>query len=230
MKRFWKEVSVEREGEGWTIRLDGRAVKTPARGALIVPTRALADALAGEWEAVGAASDPRNMPLTGLANAAIDRVAPARQAFADNLANYAEADLACYRAEGPRELVDRQAEQWDKLLGWARRRFDVDFATTSGLRHVAQPSATVERLSHAIAALDPFRLAGLSPVVTIGGSLVAALAVLEKAISPEEAWEAVSVDDRWQIEQWGADADAEAALENRRRDFLSAARFLDLLD
>ena len=230
MKRFWKEVSVEREGEGWTIRLDGRAVKTPARGALSVPPRALADALAGEGEAVGAAIDPRNMPLTGLANAAIDRVAPARQAFADNLANYAEADLACYRAEGPRELVDRQAEQWDKLLGWARRRFDVDFATTSGLRHVAQPSATVERLSHAIAALDPFRLAGLSPVVTIGGSLVAALAVLEKAISPEEAWEAVSVDDRWQIEQWGADADAEAALENRRRDFLSAARFLDLLD
>ena len=230
MKRFWKEVSVEREGEGWTIRLDGRAVKTPARGALIVPTRALADALAGEWEAVGAAIDPRNMPLTGLANAAIDRVAPARQAFADNLANYAEADLACYRAEGPRELVDRQAEQWDKLLGWARRRFDVDFATTSGLRHVAQPSATVERLSHAIAALDPFRLAGLSPLVTIGGSLVAALAVLEKAIPPEEAWEAVSVDDRWQIEQWGADADAEAALENRRRDFLSAAQFLDLLD
>ena len=224
------EVSVEPVGEGWTIWLDGRAVKTPARGALIVPTRALADALAGEWEAVGAAIDPRNMPLTGLANAAIDRVAPARQAFADNLANYAEADLACYRAEGPRELVDRQAEQWDKLLGWARRRFDVDFATTSGLRHVAQPSATVERLSRAIAALHPFRLAGLSPLVTIGGSLVAALAVLEKAIPPEEAWEAVSVDDRWQIEQWGADADAEAALENRRRDFLSAARFLDLLD
>jgi chaperone required for assembly of F1-ATPase len=230
VKRFWKEVSVEPEGEGWTIRLDGRPIKTPARAALEVPSDALAEAIAEEWRAVGGKIDPRAMPLTGLTNAAIDRVAPARQAFADNLANYAEADLACYRAEGPRELVDRQAEEWDQLLGWARRRFDVDFVTTSGLIHVAQPPATVERLSHAVSSLDAFRLAGLSPLVTIGGSLVAALAVLEKAITPEEAWEAVSLDDRWQIEQWGADAEAEAALENRRRDFLAAGRFIDLLN
>jgi chaperone required for assembly of F1-ATPase len=170
------------------------------------------------------------MPLTGLANAGIDRVAPERQAFAQGLARYAEADLACYRAEGPRELVARQDEQWDALLGWARRRFDVDFVTTSGLMHVVQPAATLERLSHAVAALDPFRLAGLSPLVTIGGSLVAALAVLEKAIAPERAWDAVSVDERWQLEQWGSDAEAEKALENRRRDFSAAAKFLELLD
>jgi chaperone required for assembly of F1-ATPase len=170
------------------------------------------------------------MPLTGLANAAIDRVAPERQAFANGIARYAEADLACYRADGPRALVQRQEEQWDKLLLWARRRYDVDFATTSRLTHVVQPAATVERLSHAVAALDPFRLAGLSPLVTIGGSLVAALAVLEKAISPDRAWEAVSLDEQWQLEQWGSDAEAEAALENRRRDFMAAARFLDFLD
>jgi chaperone required for assembly of F1-ATPase len=96
--------------------------------------------------------------------------------------------------------------------------------------HVAQPPATVERLSHAVAALDPFRLAGLSPLVTIGGSLISAIAVLEKAVTPVEAWEAASVDDRWQLERWGRDAEAETALENRRRDFLAAARFLDLLD
>jgi chaperone required for assembly of F1-ATPase len=230
VKRFWKEVSVEPEGEGWTIKLDGRPIKTPARAPLETPTEALAEAIAEEWRAVGETIEPRAMPLTGLANAAIDRVAPAKQAFADNLANYAEADLACYRAEGPRELLDRQEEQWDELLGWARRRFDVDFVTTSGLLHVAQPSATVERLSHAIATLDPFRLAGLSPLVTIGGSLVAPLAILEEAITSDEAWQAVSIDDRWQLEQWGADADAETALENRRRDFLAAARFLDLLN
>ena len=230
MNRFWKEVGVEQEGEGWGVRLDGRPVKTPARAALRVPTSQLADDIAKEWRDVDDKIDPRAMPFTGLANAAIDRVASDRQAFASGLANYAEADLACYRAEGPHELVDRQEEQWDKLLAWARRRFDVDFVTTSGLMHVAQPAATVERLSHAVSALDPFRLAGLSPLVTVGGSLVAALAVLEKAITPEEAWEAVSVDDRWQLEQWGADSEAEAALENRRRSFLAAARFLECLD
>ena len=230
MKRFWRDVAVEQEADGWTIKLDGRPVKTPARAALAVPTRTLADAIAGEWRSVEGKIDPRAIPLTGLANAAIDRIAPDREAFADNLARYAEADLACYRADGPRALVERQEQQWDKLLGWARRRYDVDFVTTSGLMHVAQTAATIERLSHAVAALDPFRLAGLSPLVTVGGSLVAALAVLEKALAPEEAWDAVSIDERWQLEQWGADADAEVALENRRRDFLSASRFLDLLD
>jgi chaperone required for assembly of F1-ATPase len=230
VKRFWKEVAVDPEGGGWTIKLDGRPVKTPARVSLIVPTPALAEAIADEWRSVEGEIDPRAMPLTGLANAGIDRVAPERQAFAQGLARYAEADLACYRAEGPRELVARQDEQWDALLGWARRRFDVDFVTTSGLMHVVQPAATLERLSHAVAALDPFRLAGLSPLVTIGGSLVAALAVLEKAIAPERAWDAVSVDERWQLEQWGSDAEAEKALENRRRDFSAAAKFLELLD
>lgn len=228
MKRFWKDVAVEPEGDGWTIKLDGRPVRTPARAALAVPTIPLADAIAAEWRGVESEIDPRSMPLTGLANGAIDRIAPDRHAFAEGLARYAEADLACYRAEGP--LAERQAQEWDKLLGWARRRYDVDFATTSGLMHVAQAAATVERLAHAVEALDSFRLAGLSPLVTIGGSLVAALAVLEKQVSPEDAWDAVSIDERWQIEQWGADAEAQAALEHRRRDFLAAARFLDLLD
>jgi chaperone required for assembly of F1-ATPase len=230
VKRFWKTVSVEREGDGWAIKLDGRPVRTPARAALMVPTEALAGAIAGEWRAVPDEIDPRAMPLTGFANAAIDRVAPNGEAFARGLARYAEADLACYRAEGPQTLVARQEEQWGKLLAWGRRRYDVDFATTCGLMHVAQPGATVERLSHAVAALDSFRLAGLSPLVTIGGSLLAALAVEEKAITPEDAWDAVSIDERWQLEQWGSDAEAEAALENRRRDFFAAARFLELLD
>ena len=230
MKRFWKEVATEREDGGWTIKLDGRPVKTPARAPLLVPTEGLAEAIADEWRSVGDTIDPRAMPLTGLANAAIDRVAPERQAFAQSLAAYGEADLACYRAEGPRELVVRQEHSWDEMLGWGRRRFDVDFATTSGLMHIAQPQATVERLAHAVAALDAFRLAGLSPLVTVGGSLIAALAVLEKALTPEQAWDAVSIDDRWQLEQWGADLEAEQALENRRRDFFAAALFLELVD
>lgn len=230
MKRFWKDVAVVPEEGGWGVRLNSRPVRTPARAPLVVPTEALAQAIADEWRSVEGEIDPRAMPLTGLANAAIDRVAPEPEAFAAALARYAEADLACYRAEAPRALAKRQAESWDALLAWARRRYDVDFATTCGIVHVEQPSATVERLSHAVASLDPFRLAGLSPLVTIGGSLVAALAVLEKAMTPEAVWDAVSIDERWQLEQWGADAEAEAALKNRRRDFLAAARFLELLD
>ena len=194
-----------------------------------MPSGPLAEAIAQEWAAAGESIDPRAMPLTGLANAAIDRIAPDRAAFAAALGKYAQGDLACYRGEGPQSLAASQVESWDALLGWARRRFDVDFVTTIGLTHVAQPKATVERLAHEVAALDPFRLAGLSPLVTIGGSLVAALAVLESALTPGQAWDSVSIDERWQIEKWGSDTEAETALANRRRDFLAAARFLELL-
>ncbi len=230
MKRFWKAADVVETDGCWGVELDGKPLRTPAREPLTVPTKALADAIAGEWNGVEEKFDPRGLPLTGLANAAIDRVAPDKQAFADDLARYAEADLACYRAEGPQGLVERQAELWDPLLGWGQRRFDVDFKTTGGIVHVAQPQATVDRLAHAISMLDPFRLAGLSPLVTIGGSLLAALGVLEGAFTPEQAWEAVSVDDLWQLEKWGSDAEAEAALANRRWDYLAAAKFLELLE
>lgn len=230
MKRSWKEAAVSEAEGSWVIELDGRPVRTPAGAALSVRTRGLADAIADEWRAVEGDIDPRAMPLTGIANATIDRVAPDQQAFAGGLARYAEADLACYRSEWPPELVERQEQCWDPLLAWARRRYDLDFATTSGLMHVPQPPATVERLAHAVAALDAFRLAGLSPLVSSGGSLIAALAILERAITADEAWRAVSIDECWQLEQWGSDPEAQAALDNRRRDFLAAARFLELLD
>ena len=230
MKRFWKSAAAVEMDRGYAVELDGRPVKTPARAELAVPTSALAEAIAAEWNDSPEEVDPRTMPLTGLANAAIDRVAPDKDAFAAGLARYGESDLTCYRAEGPETLVKRQTESWDALLGWARRRYDVDFATCSGVMHVPQPEETVRKLGHAVAMLDAFRLAGLSPLVTIGGSLVAGLAVLEKMMPATEAWEAVSLDDRWQMEQWGADAEAEAALDARRRDFLAGARFLELLD
>lgn len=229
MKRFWTAAEAVAQEGGWGVRLDQRPLRTPGRALLEVPSEPLAGAIAQEWAAAGETVNPWAMPLTGLANAAIDRIAPDRAAFAAALGKYAQGDLACYRAEGPQSLASSQAESWDALLGWARRRFDVEFFTTTGLIHVAQPKATVERLAHEIAALDPFRLAGLSPLVTIGGSLVAALAVLAGARTPEQAWDSVSIDERWQIEKWGADAEAEAALANRRRDFLAAAQFLDLL-
>lgn len=230
MKRFWKTADVARGESDWAVALDGKRVRTPAGKPLLVPAEPLAQAIAGEWNAAGKTVEPRDMPLTGLASAAIDVVSPGPEAFAAGLAKYGESDLACYRTEAPRELVARQAEKWDGLLAWARRRFDVDFRTTCGIVHVHQPEATVQRLAHAVAALDAFRLAGLSPLVTIGGSLVTALAVLEGAISADEGWVAVSIDEQWQLDQWGGDAEAQAALDARRRDFLAAARFLELLD
>jgi chaperone required for assembly of F1-ATPase len=229
VKRFWKLAEAVPVGDAWAILIDGRPVKTPGKSDLVVPTRALGEAIADEWNAVEGDIDPRTMPLTGIANAAIEHLARDPAAFAAGLARYAESDLACYRADSPTGLAERQRYEWDRLLAWARRRFDVDFAVTTGLTHVEQPPATVDRLRHAVSVLDPFHLAGLSPLVTIGGSLVAALGVLENASTPEEAWQAVTVDDRWQLEQWGSDTEAEAALENRRCDFMTAARFLRLL-
>jgi len=229
VKRFWTTAETVEAGDGFGIALDGKAVRTPARAELVVGTSALADAIAREWAECADQVDPRAMPLTGLANAAIDRIAPDPGRFAVDLAKYAEGDLLCYRADGPEALVARETELWDPLLGWARRRFDVDFTTAGGVMHVPQPRETVRKLGHEVASLAAFTLAGLSPLVTIGGSLVAALAVLEESISLDAAWDAVSLDERWQLEQWGADTEAEAALSAKREDFLAAARFLDLL-
>ncbi len=230
MKRFWKEaIAVADEGGQWRIELDGRPVRTPARALLLLPGAELAKQTAAEWQASDETIDPRAMPLTGLANAAVDHVAPRIGDFADGLARYANSDLLCYRADSPDKLIAAQADAWDPLLQWARRRFDVDFVVTQGVAPVDQPRATRDRLAQAVHALDPYRLAGLSPLVTIGGSLVAALALLEGAVTVHEAWSAVSLDERWQLEQWGSDAEAEKAMAAREAEFRAAARFLALL-
>lgn len=225
MKRFWKEVSVE-NGQ---VALDGKPVRTPDRAPLALPTPALAEAVAEEWRAVGETLDPRAMKLTGLANAAIDKISADPAPFAQGLAAYGESDLLYYRAEDPEPLVLRQAEAWDPLLDWARSRYDVHFETATGVIHKAQPEATIARLAEAVHALDPFHIAGLSPLVTISGSLVGALALLEGAIPAEALWQAAHVDELWQAEQWGEDELALAARDSRRVDFLAGVRFLELL-
>ncbi len=227
MKRFWTSVSVDAER---VVRLDDRPVRTPGRVPLALPTPALAEAVAGEWRDVGEAVDPRAMPLTGLANAAIDRIGADPAPFADGLARYAESDLLCYRADSPPELVERQDAVWNPLLDWARDRYDVHFTNVTGIMHRPQPSATAERLAQAVAALDPFRLAALSPVVTITGSLVLALALLEDAADADTIWTAAHVDEDFQAEQWGEDYLAVEAREAKRREFDAAVRFLKALD
>lgn len=220
MKRFWKTVTVE----NGTILLDGRLVKTPGRLTLHLPTAPLAEAIADEWRAVGDDIRPHEMKLTGLANAAIER-APS----AGTLAVYGETDLLCYRAETPPELAAREAEVWDSLLDWARKRFDITFNITAGIVHVAQPAETIKSLGAAVAAYDDFHRTALSPLVTIGGSLVVALMLAEGAITPDVAFDACHLDELWQAELWGEDWMATEARAARRDDFLNASRFLSLL-
>lgn len=227
MKRFWTDVTVDTDR---AIRLDDRPVRTPGRAPLALPTAALAEAIATEWRDVGETLDPRLMPLTGLANAAIDRVAPDPQAFAGGLAAYAESDLLYYRAESPAELIAREAAAWDPLLAWARDRYDIHFETVSGVMHRPQPPATLARLTEAVASRAPFALVALQPIVTIGGTLVGALALAEKAIDADTLWTAAIVDESWQAELWGEDAEAVQTRATRRRDFDAAVRFLTLLD
>lgn len=229
MKRFFKNAEVAEAKSGFGIALDGRPVRTPGRALLAVPSNMLAEAIAAEWNGQGDTIDPRSMPLTGLANAAIDRIAPDAEAFARSLAIYGESDLTCYRAEAPQALVERQAASWDALIAWARRRFDVDFEIVCGVMHRPQHETTLRQLSQAVAARTPFELAGLSPLVTVSGSLLIGLALAEGATDLETAWAAATLDEAWQAEQWGADAEAEKALEGRQRDFEAGYRFLSLL-
>jgi len=225
VKRFYKEVTVQ----GGAILLDGRPVKTPARASLVLPSALLAGAVAKEWRTQGERIDPRAMPLTGLSNAAIDRVAPDPAAFARPIAAYAESDLLCYRAEAPAELVARQAQEWDPLLDWARARYDVHFTVTTGIIHAPQSPATVARLGEVLIAQNAFMLAAMSPLVTVGGSLVTALALVEGAIDADRAFDVTHLDELWQAERWGEDKLALEARAARRRDFMAAAEMVKLL-
>ena len=226
MKRFWRSVTIDPAG---TIMLDGRPVRTPGRELLQLPTRALAEAIALEWCAVEDMINPRAMRLTGLANAAIDRVAPDHMAFALGLARYGESDLLYYRAPSPQQLIDLQRRAWDPILAWAAGRYDVHFEPVAGIVHHGQPDATLKRLGNAVAALSPFMLAPLSTLVTLTGSLIIALALLEHAIGADEGWLAAHVDEDWQASLWGEDAEALRARADARLDYDAAIRFLAAL-
>ena len=226
MKRFYTAAAATPEHG---ITLDGRPLRTPARAVFAVPGAALAQAIAAEWNAQGDTIAPRSMPLTGLANAAIDRVAPDPQAFAATLSRFAESELLAYRADAPAPLLARQAAVWDPLLDWARGRYDIAFVLATGILHRAQPTATLARIAAAYAAFDAFRLAALQPVVTITGSAVIGLAVADGHIDAEAAYAAGHLDEIWQAEQWGKDPLAAAAEAERRADLAAAVAFLALL-
>ncbi len=230
MKRFWKcAEAVGAADGGWSVQLDGRPVRTPARALLSVPGAATAAAIAGEWNAQAEEIDPRTMPMTGFANATIDRVLPALGDFRGQIAAYAESDLLCYRADGPEPLVARQQAEWDPLLGWARQRFAVEFVVTEGIVPVDQPALTLAALRGAVEALDPWQLAGTATLTQISGTLVGTLALLHGAVEAAALFEAASLDERWQAEQWGEDGEAAEGLALRRAEFLDAARWCALV-
>lgn len=229
MKRFWKEVAVVDADSSWGIALDRRPVRTPQRAPLAVASLALAEAIAAEWQDVGETIDPAAMPMTGLTNAAIDLAAPDLAAFAAPVAAYAESDLFCYRDARDAALQKEQAEAWNPLLSWAELRYGIEFALTQGVLPIDQPGATIAALRDAVLAQDPWRITALTPLVTIGGSLVAGLALLERAGDADALWDAVSLDDLYQERRWGADSEAQKMRAAHKRDWDNAARFLTLL-
>jgi chaperone required for assembly of F1-ATPase len=229
MRRFWKEVTTEQSAYGLAIRLDGKPVKTPLRAELTVPTQMLADAVISEWEAVEEKIDPAAMPMTGFANAAIDRIGPERATFVDAISAYGETDLFCYRAEQGEPLAVRQAEVWEPWLEWARARYGVVFNVVEGIMPQPQPADTVERLKAAVTSRGTFELAAMAKLAHLSGSLVATLALVERAGTARELWNASCLDEIWQEELWGEDYFATKNRNDREAEFMQAARFLELL-
>lgn len=226
MKRFYTQVSVS---DTLGVLLDNKPVRTPARAELHLPTLALAGAVAEEWRSQTDTINPESMVLTGLANAAIDRIAPERASFAAGLAQFGVSELLCYRAEQPDALVALQSQSWDPWLAWAAARYDVAFTVTSGILPVSQPLTTLARLDSAFAAFDPFELAALNIAVTVTGSAVLGLAFAAGALSADAAWAAGQLDEIWQAEQWGADELAEAGQASRKAALAAAQNWLELL-
>ncbi len=225
-KRFWKTVAVADTDAGFAVYLDGRGIKTPAKASLVVPTRAIADLVAAEWDAQVDLIRPDTMPATRAANAALDKVRGQFAEVAGLLTAYGETDLLCYRAEAPAELVALQAAAWDPLLGWAAGRFGVGWQVTSGVMPTQQPAETIARLGARVAGFTPFELTAFHDLVAMSGSLVIGLAVADGFAPVETLWNASRIDEDWQIAQWGEDDEASAKAALRRQAFLDAARFL----
>ncbi|MBY6155677.1 ATPase [Vannielia litorea] len=227
-KRFWTEAQAVPEGAGFAVHLDGRPVKTPAKAPLLLPTEALARAVAAEWQAQGEKIDPLSMPFTRSANSALDRVAPQHADVAEIVAAYGESDLICYRADSPTALVERQAVAWDPLVDWASDALDAPLVIATGVMHVPQPATSIESLRALVQRQDAFALTALHDLTALSGSLVMGLAVQANHAAPEDLWERSRVDETWQIEQWGEDEEAAEVAARKRGDFLHAAELFRL--
>ena len=228
-KRFWTDATVEPVAEGHAVRLDGRSVRTPRKVELVVPSRSLAEGIADEWRAQGERVDPTSMPLTRAANATLDKVVPQMAEVAAGLVEYGGSDLLCYRAAGPDALVSRQAAVWDPLLAWAATEIGARLVLTEGVIPVAQPDPALDALHRRVEAFSAWELTALSEFVSLSGSLVIGLAAMEGQ-DAGTLWAASRVDEDWQAEQWGLDAEEAERVAIRRAAFVQAARYLELLN
>ena len=209
-RRFWTAADVQDAGAGWEVRLDDRALRTPGKQPLVLPTEGLARAVAAEWDAQASVIDPNTMPLTRAANSAVEKVTPQFAAVADMLAGYGGTDLLSYRASGPATLAERQAAGWDPLIDWAARALRAPLKITEGVIPVAQDAGALARLRARLDALTPWQLTALHDLVTLPGSLILGLAVLEGRLDADAAHALSRIDETFQAERWGRDDEAEA--------------------
>jgi chaperone required for assembly of F1-ATPase len=223
-KRFYERAGA---GEGHAIQLDGKSVRTPGGNPLAAPTRALAEAIAAEWDAQVERIDPATMPLTRLANTIIDSVAANADAIAGEVAKYLGSDMLCYRADTPEGLVAKQTQHWDPILNWARDTHAARFVLSEGVMFVTQPDGAVSAMRGTIPS-DAWRLAAVNVVTTLTGSALIALALASGHLRPDAAWDAANVDEDWNMSLWGRDELALRRREGRFAEFKAAATVLAL--
>ena len=235
IKRFYAEARAEACPDGFTVLLDGRPMRTPARRGFVLPGESLARDVADEWNRQGPVVEPGAMPMTRLANTALDGVADTMDAVRAEVARFAGSDLLCYRAGAPADLVDRQAAAWDPMLAWAREALDASLVRATGIMFVAQPDPALRAVDAALAVAvgtgrgAPFRLAALHVATTLTGSVVLALGIAHEAVTVEQAWAKAHVDEDFQISQWGEDEEAAARRAARWADMQAAGRVLAAL-
>lgn len=227
-KRFWRQAAAVPEDSGFAVQLDGRAIRTPAKAALVLPSRQMADAIAAEWDAQEDVVNPLSMPVTRSANAAIDKVAPQRAEVAGMLAAYGDSDLLCYRGDSPQGLVERQRAAWDPPLDWAAVTLGARLEPRVGVMHIPQSPAALAALSARVNGMTPFQLAAFHDLVSLSGSLVLGFAAALDWRDTDDIWNRSRVDERWQQEKWGVDADEAALTEVRKAAFVHAKRFYEM--
>lgn len=227
-KRFWKDATPQAEEGGFGVRLDGRPVRTPGKSLLVVPTAAMAEAIAAEWDAQGEMIDPLSMPITRAANSAIEKVTPQQAEVAAMLAEYAATDLLCYRADGPPELIARQGADWDPELDWAAGELGAAFKVAAGVMPVVQSDALMQAAHEVAGALPPFELTAFHDLVSIPGSFVLGLGLLRGRLSADRAFALSRIDEHWQAEQWGEDEEAQELEATKKAALDVAELFLAL--